>query len=383
MRFSEIAGQIKTINKLIRSYQDGRVSHAQLLWGPDGCGSLAVSIAYATFVNCTNKQFYDDNSPVIGDSCGKCLSCKKSDKLIHPDIHFVFPTNKTKNHPKKLLSADFLPEWREFLNTYKYYVDINHWYDFIEIENQQGIISAEECNEIINILNYKTYEAEFKIMIVWMIEKLFYSAAPKILKILEEPQDKTLFLLVSENHHLILDTIISRTQPIRLKKIAQSEIKFFLTNKLNIDVNKADELLVKYNSNLSDITGNIISGSDDSNMMNLFIEWMRACFRKNTEQILEISSKFSVLGRERQKDFISFAINQLRNSYMQKYSKSLCSNIFTNNIEFYSKFGQYLNTESANILIEELEKTSKYVERNANTKILFTDISLKIGYLLT
>ena len=192
MLFKEIIGQELIKAKLIDTVKNKRISHAQLFLGPEGCGKLALAIAYAQYINCENKQ--------ENDSCGVCDSCNKFNKLIHPDLHFIFPNSTTKNVKEKNHSQLFINEFRELLIEKNYYLTLNDWYNKLGIENKQGIINTLDCANINKILSLKSYESEYTVIIIWMIEKLFYSAAPKILKILEEPPDKTLFILISEDH---------------------------------------------------------------------------------------------------------------------------------------------------------------------------------------
>ena len=193
MRFSEIPGQAEIKTKLIQAVLSGRIPHAQLFLGPEGCGNLALAIAYAQFINCKSKIYHQTEDEIPADSCGSCPSCLKFEKYAHPDLHFIFPNNTNKQINKNNSSANFQNEWREILRETQTYFSASQWYDKINLENKQGIINARDCEEIIRILSLKSYEAEFKIMIIWKVEKLFYAAAPKILKILEEPTDKTIF----------------------------------------------------------------------------------------------------------------------------------------------------------------------------------------------
>ena len=193
MQFSKIIGQQTIKNKLIQTVKDNRISHAQLFLGPEGCGKLGLAIAYAQFINCTGRNSESD------DSCGVCASCRKYQKLAHPDLHFIYPTSTTKEVPEKPSSKDFIGNWRSLLlDNEGAYIKLIQWYNTIGIENKQGIINVNDCTDIIRTLSYKSYESKYKVVIIWMVEKLFHSAAPKILKILEEPPDNTLILLVAE-----------------------------------------------------------------------------------------------------------------------------------------------------------------------------------------
>jgi len=380
MKFADIAGQREVINRIIQNVKDSRISHAQMIAGIEGSGNLSLAMAVAQFVNCTDKQYVDMPDGLNGDSCGQCPSCLKSHKMIHPDIHFVIPVNESKQS-KKRITADYLPQWRQFIQEKTSYVTLNQWYEFIEMD-KQGIISAEECNEILNTLNYKAYESEYKIVIIWMIEKLYYSAAPKILKILEEPAEKTLFLLVSDNPQKVLDTILSRVQFIKLPKLTAADIADYLYKNRSIENAEAYRLADKYDRNLTSILESLNEGDDSSEFMKQFIQWMRLCFKQNTSEILSMANEFRSIGRENQKLYLNFVLTNIRNAWAQSISGKLMHHHDSEQIDFYNNFGKYLNEVNIQLIRKELEDALYAIERNANQKILFTDVSMKIGTFL-
>ncbi len=380
MKFADIAGQKSEINRIVRNVRKGRISHAQMIAGSEGSGSLPLALAFAQFVNCTEKLYFDSTNGIIGDSCGKCPSCLKSKKMIHPDIHFVVPVNESKQS-KKRITKDYLQQWREFILTRTPYSNLNQWYKFIEME-KQGIISADECNEILNTLNYKSFESEYKIMIIWMIEKLYYSAAPKILKILEEPPEKTLFILVSDHPQQVLDTIISRVQLIKLPKLSVSDISEYLNIHYGVDQSAAVKYSDKFDRNLNIIIEVINNDDESEEFMKRFIEWMRICFKQNTTEVLAVANDFKNLGREKQKQYLNFVITQVRNAWIQVYSDRLKHIHDSSETSFYRNFGKYLNQNNIYLIRKELEDALFAVERNANQRILFTDVSMKIGNYL-
>ncbi|MFH1321736.1 MAG: hypothetical protein ABII90_13940 [Bacteroidota bacterium] len=225
MLFKEVIGQQSTKEQLIQTVKDNRISHAQLFLGPEGSGNLPMAIAYAQYISCEKRG--DE------DSCGICPSCYKYNKLAHPDLHFIYPVATTKEVPKDPTSAKFSDKWRQAISENPY-LNLNQWYNQIDIANKQGIINAEDCNEIIKKLSLKTYESEFKVMIIWKPERLYHAAAPKLLKILEEPPQKTLFLLVAENQDQIIKTILSRTQLVKFRKIYDQDLQREMTTKFSL-----------------------------------------------------------------------------------------------------------------------------------------------------
>lgn len=379
MKFAELAGQKEAANLIVDNVRLGRISHARLVIGHNGSGNLAMALAFAQYVNCTDKQWFGEEAPLKGDSCGNCPSCVKSNKMIHPDIHYIVPVTTTKDVPKKPLTRDFLPQWRSFIQQKSPYVNVNQWFEYIEVENKQGIISADECNEMLATLNYKTYESEYKIVIIWMIEKLYYAAAPKILKILEEPPEKTLFLLVSDHPQLILDTILSRVQLLKLNKPTHLEVASYLQQFYKLEQQKAVQLCDRYDSNLVKIIESLDSSSDEEEFMEKFVEWMRQCFKLNTEMINAFAIEFRDLGREKQKQYLQFVAVQLRNAWVGVKHPTLLNCHLSEQSTFYSNFGKYLHADNLPSILKEIEKAIFGIERNGNPRFIFTDASFIIG----
>jgi DNA polymerase-3 subunit delta' len=389
MLFKDIIGHKDVINRLIQTVKDNRVSHAQLILGPEGVGKLAIAIAYAQFVNCTNKQYYNDNE-IAADSCGVCKSCLKFNKLIHPDVHFVFPNTTTKKVTKNNLSENFLAEWREFLIENNYFVSLNQWFEKLGVENKQGSINVRDCNEINRILSFKTYEAEYKVMIIWMVEKLYHSAAPKILKILEEPPEKTLFILISENHDQILSTILSRTQLIKLFKIGDNEIINALINKYQINEDRAIEIASHADGNYLEALNLVNQNADDKFHTEMLIKWMRSCFKgnlnenikNNVEGLNDLVNVLAKIGREKQKAFLNYILKISRACILIHYDQSTLLKLSTNEANFLQKFYLYINPLNIEDIQKEINASIYHIERNANASILFMDLSLKMFTLL-
>ncbi|MCK4407211.1 MAG: DNA polymerase III subunit delta [Bacteroidales bacterium] len=368
MLFKEIIGQDNIKQKLIQTVKDSRISHAQLFFGPDGSGKLALAIAYAQFINCKNK--------INGDSCGVCPSCIKYNKLIHPDLHFIFPVSNTKDVPKKPQSKNFINKWRELLIQNDYYINLNEWYEKIGIENKQGIINKDDCNEIIKTLSYKSYEAEYKVMIIWMVEKLYYSAAPKILKILEEPPGKTLFILVSENHDQIIKTIISRTQLVKIPKISNKDLKEVLLKKLNCTEEKAQRIVNFSRGSYKEALINIHKNEEEKDNFENFRKWMRLCFLNNFIDIHKFVSEIAKTGREKQKSFLAFALKIVREILLINYGNNDLVKLNDEELDFTQKISPYINPANGIRFSEEFNKALFHIERNANPSIVFMDLSI-------
>lgn len=385
MRFSEIFGQQQIKNYLVNTVKNSRVSHAQLFLGPEGSGKLALAIAYAQFISCTNKQYFDSGSPLAGDSCGVCPSCLKFKQLIHPDVHFFYPVTTTKDVKTKPRSIDFIKTWREMLLKNDYYLSLNDWYDAIGVENKQGIINAEDCDEIVRKLSLKSYESEYKIIILWMVEKLYHAAAPKILKILEEPPEKTLFILIAENHEQIINTIISRTQMVKIPRLNHKDISSALIEKY-----QATEISARKIANVAD--GNFVfaksmlhEADEDGYHFNLFQRWLRLCYRFNNDDVFELTKfidEISKIGRENQKIFFNYALKIIRNTSLINHGNDKLMKLTEEESDFVSNFSKVLTAQRIPSFAEELNKAVFHIERNANPKVLFMDMSFKLHQIM-
>ena len=370
MLFSEIIGQQAIKERLIRSVKDGRISHAQLFLGPQGSGSLSLALAYAQYISCKNKQ--------ENDSCGVCLSCVKFNKLIHPDLHFVYPVALSKNVKT---STDAAADWREaFLDNP--YITLFNWFELFEAENKQAVIGVEESAEILRKLSLTTYEAEYKIMIIWQAEKMNQQAANKLLKILEEPPDKTLFLLVCENEDQLLRTIVSRTQLIKILKISDTDLIQGLISRNDISPEDAEKTAHLADGNYAEAL--LLIRENESAGQNLvrFQKLMRASIKFDPKAVLAWIDEVADAGRERQKNFLNYALHIIRESLILNYGDASLVKLSTGEQEFVQKFSPFIHSGNTEQFIEELNKAHYHMERNANAKILFMDLAFKFNELL-
>jgi DNA polymerase-3 subunit delta' len=374
MNFSQIPGQKDIIGKLLRSVQEERVSHAQLFAGPEGCGSMALALAYARFISCENRTKHD--------SCGICKSCVKYEKMIHPDLHFVFPVIKGKKGTDPV-SDNYLEEWREFVKKSPYFT-INNWLDSIEVGNAQGTIFASEASEIIKKLSLKTFESDFKIMIIWLPEKMHQATANKLLKMIEEPPEKTLFLLVSEEPDKVIPTILSRCQLVKIPSFDSHDIEKYLTLRYKIAADKAADI-----SHVS--KGNIVRAielceNEDSSLANLnrFKSLMRFAWKRDIISIISWSEEITTTGREAQKNFISFSLRILRENLMLTLDQLKNRLVFLTGEEatFSGNFHPFINQNNIYPLKEEFDLVYSHIEANGNAKIIFLDFALKVTRLI-
>jgi DNA polymerase-3 subunit delta' len=374
MNFSQIPGQKEIKAKLLRSVKEERVSHAQLFTGPEGCGSMALALAYARYISCENKSDLD--------SCGTCKSCVKYEKLIHPDLHFVFPVIKGKKATDPV-SDNYIEEWREFVKRSPYF-SLNNWMDSIEVGNAQGMIFASEASEIIKKLSLKTFESDFKIMIIWLPEKMHQATANKLLKMIEEPPEKTLFLLVSEEPDKVISTILSRCQLVKIPSFKSHDIDEYLTGRFNIPLEKAADLSRVSNGNITRAIE--LCENEDSSLANLehFKSLMRFAWKRDILSIINWSEEISGTGREAQKNFISFSMRILRENLMLSLGQLKNSLVFLTGEEasFSGNFHPFINQNNIYKLAEEFNLVYSHIESNGNAKIIFLDLALKVTKLI-
>ncbi|MBM3435487.1 MAG: hypothetical protein FJY07_04615 [Bacteroidetes bacterium] len=377
MRFAEVIGHEAIKQRLVRTVKENRVSHAQLFLGKEGTGNLPLAIAYAQFINCTDKTNHD--------SCGVCPSCVKYSKLAHPDLHLVFPYAKPQDTEAQFEGKMFA-KWREAVLEKNGYLTLTSWYEKFGIERKQGIISAADCNQIIKKLSYRSYEADYSVVIIWMVEKLYYAAAPKLLKILEEPPEKTLFLLIAANHELIIKTIISRTQIIKIPAINDDDLIEGLSNGF------PDQGRVRDAVKISE--GNYIAArqylqkleESDQNIQ-WFSKWMRICFSYRYADILDFVSEISKQSREGQKSFLSYALRMIRQSLLISAGSEDLTRLNTAESDFVigsgiKRFYPYVNVSNSDKIYDLINQSIYHIERNGQSAIIFFDLSLKLGSLL-
>ncbi len=366
MQFSTIIGQKEVKQRLINTVKDNRVSHAQLFLGPEGCGGLALAVAYAQYISCLERDEYD--------SCGKCASCRKYQKLVHPDLHFSYPFFGV----AKETALDFIEEWRRaFLENP--YLNLDIWRSYLDAGNKQANINIAECHQIIKKFSFKPFESEYKILILWLPEYLD-KQGNALLKIIEEPQPNTLFLLVAQNQDQILNTILSRTQLVKIPALQASEIKDFLINEHHQTEHKADEITFLSNGNLTEALAML--SDEENNYHEQFITWLRMCFTNKGADIADFVEVIAKLGRENQKNFIRYGISFLRECCMVLAGAGSLVHLPAKELDTAQKMTKVMSLPMAGAISALLEKAHYHVERNGNPKILFLDVSLQIVKIL-
>lgn len=372
MYFKDIIGQEEIKSRLIQSARTGVVPHAQLFCEPEGAGAFPLALAYARYLNCAH--------PGETDACGKCPSCLKYDALMHPDLYFVFPMVASKEK-KKEVCDDYLSEWRTFLSDRPYF-NLNSWLNYLDAENKQAIIYAKESDEIIRKLSLKAYEAKYRVLLVWLPEKMNEACANKLLKMIEEPPANTLFLLVSNAPDLIIGTIQSRSQRINIRAISTDAITGTLMSRFGLSPDDAKNVGHIANGNFIKAMEVISLGEENKLYLELFKGMMRNSWAKNVKGMKEAAELFASIGRERQKNFLSFAQRMVRENFVYRFQEPDLNYMNRDEASFSVRFSPFVNERNVYDLMMELEKAEVQISQNVNPKMIFFDLSLKITVLL-
>ncbi len=372
MQFQDVIGQHSIKQRLIQSFAEDRIPHAQLLVGPPGNGKLALALAFAQYINCPNK--------INDDSCGVCSSCRKYSKLIHPDLHFTVPVIKTTSIDKPT-SGDYMSKWRTYFleNPYPQY---EKWMQLIADENKQGAIYVDEARDLIHKLNQKSYEAEYKVSIVWLPELMNITCANKILKILEEPPEKTIFILVSEAENKLLGTIRSRCQFIRVPKIADEDMQqalFDLPETVSLNNGTIARLARgNYFMALEMIRNDEVRRFN----FNQFALMMRNGYGRKLTEILSWSEEIATIGRVKQMGFLKYCSEFLRENFIFNLKEPEIVYMDDHENEFSGKFSPFINERNVILLFRDFEQAYTDISMNGNAKLIFTDLGFKVSKLI-
>ena len=374
MQFKDVIGQSAIKQRLIQSVKDNHVSHAQLFLGPAGSGKLPLALAYAQYILCPNRT--------ETDSCGGCPTCQKMQKLVHPDLHFVVPTATTKKIKSNPESDLFMEEWREYVIQNQGYVDTSSWYTFLDVENKQGYMSVRDAASLLRKLSMKSYEGEYKIAIIWMAEKMRVETANKLLKLLEEPPEKTVFLLIAEDAEELLATIKSRTALVKIPSIELHEIETALKMRLSCNDKQAHDAAMISEGNWLTACHSVQDSEEHKFFFTTFQQWMRLCFRAAYPELIDFSANIKTLGREKQKELLDYGLRIIRNSLL--FNNNLAEIVMLPDDEktFNSKFAPFINPANLAQIAELFEEAIRQIERNGNAQIIFTDVGFKMVGLL-
>lgn len=371
--FKEVIGQESVKQRLKQEVQEGRIPHAQLFCGPAGAGKLPIALAYARYLCCPHRT--ED------DACGTCPSCIKWEKLVHPDVHFLFPiVNKAKS-PKVSVCDDFLPQWRQQLTDSTYF-NLQHWLNDIGAENKQAQIFAQESDEIIRKLSLKSSEGGYKVTLIWQAEKMNQTCANKLLKLFEEPPLNTVFLLISETPETILPTILSRTQRIHIPPIEGNSLATALQMKYGVTSGDSTAIAHIANGNLIKALETIHLNADNEMFFKLFVSLMRLSYQRKIKEMKEWSEQIAGMGRERQKSFLAYCQRMIRESFIYNFHCPELNYLNTEENQFSSRFAPFINERNVWGIMEELSEAQVHIEQNVNARMVFFDFSLKMIVLL-
>jgi len=378
MLFSEILGHEHIKKHLTTSADNGRIPHAQLFVGPEGSGTLPMAIAYAQYILCQNTNSENNNGI---ESCNL-----KFKNFSHPDLHFAFPvatTDKVKKHP---VSSHFLNEWRDLL-TKQPYGNLFDWFRTLGIDNKQGQIGVDEALDIVKSLSLKSYEGGYKVMLIWMAEKMNTAAANKLLKLIEEPPNKTVFILIAEKEERIINTIRSRCQVLLFPPLGEEIIKNGLIKRFQIPETAAVKIAHQSNGNFNKAADLVYSDSEDTQFEDWFVLWVRSAFKAKGNKsaihdLMAWSENLARTGRETQKQFLNFCIDFFRQALLLNYKANDLVFMEPKSSFKLEKFAPFVHGNNIMEISEELQSAIYHIERNGNSKIIFTDLSIKLTRLL-
>ena len=370
MLFSDIINQASAKSYLLQSVQQQRISHALLFLAQDGTGGLPLGLAFAQYVVCTDKN--------AEGACGECNQCKKAAQFIHPDIHYSYPVIPRKSGDKPI-STDYIREWREFIREFPY-GNVQDWLQFIGAENKQGNITANECQDIIHKLSLKSFESEYKILLLWMPEYLG-EQGNRLLKLIEEPPEKTLFILIAEQSEKILSTILSRTQLVKLSPLSAADIRTALMSRAQLTEQQANPVANIASGDYREALQLLQHANND--WLHSLRSWLNCLFSGNSKElqmwIEQIAS--AKTGRENQKHFLRYFINLLEQALRLQYIPPESLHLPPEEADFAGRLNKIAGWQQLEKIMHELDDACYHIERNANAKILFHALSIRLQYI--
>lgn len=379
MQFSKVLGQKHIKNHLTTSVDAGRIAHAQLFVGPEGSGTLPMALAYAQYILCGNTN---------GENSGGNESCNlKFKNFSHPDLHFAFPVTTSDKVKSKPVSKYYLEEWRQLLDQQPY-GNLFDWYKLLGVDNKQGQIGVDEALEIVKALTLKSYEGGSKVMIIWMAEKMNIASANKLLKLIEEPPENTIFVLIAEDEEQIISTIKSRCQILHFPPLAEDAITEALVRNYHIEESVAIKIAQQSNGNYNKACDLIYHDSEDIQFEKWFVFWIRSAFKARGNKaaihdLISWSNEIAKTGRETQKKFLNFCLNYFRQALLLNYKAEELVYLEPKSEDFkLENFAPFIHDSNILEISDELQDAIYHIERNGNSKIVLTDLSIKLTRLL-
>ncbi|MDR1813407.1 MAG: DNA polymerase III subunit delta [Tannerella sp.] len=376
MYFKDVIGQDELKRYLTGAARKGIVPHALMFCGAEGYGSFHLALAYAQYLNCTDRS--DE------DACGKCPSCVKYDALAHPDLHFVFPMVQNKEK-KKETCDDYHTEWRSFLKSQTAehtYFDIDTWLTSLGAENKAATIYAAESDKILHKMNMKIYEAAYRVLFIWMPERMNISCSNKLLKIIEEPYPNTAIVMVSPEPNNVLGTIYSRSQLVQVRPIPHDMLVNQLVTELNLDETLARQTAHLANGNYLKATRLLSESEDEAFFLEQFKLIMRNGWARNIVGMKQFAEEMASLGREKQKNFLAYCQRQIRENFLLCLSEPALNYLNNDEAAFSVNFHKYVNERNITGLMDEFSLAEAHIGQNVNSKMVFFDLSMRITVLV-
>jgi DNA polymerase III subunit delta' len=359
--FKDIPGLLSLKHTLVQAVQQRHVAHAQLFCGPPGSGNLALALALATYLNCEDRQ--------ANDACGRCGSCLKMNRLVHPDVHLIFPLLAAKDELPVLL-----PRWREFVLDNPYQT-LSDWLGFAGAsKNQQGIIPIKEAHGIVGKLSLKAFEGEYKILILWQPELMNVESANALLKVLEEPPPNTIFLLVCHDANRLLATIVSRTQRVSVPAFEASEIVEYLTKTQSVEANQAHQIAYLADGNLAQALQLATGEPNDQHVQ--FADWMRLCFKADLPALVALAEHLDAQSKDTQKSLLEYGLNIMREVFLWQNQAGELVRLNGEAMTFVQRFADHLKPQHIENISQALSQAHYHLERNVRAKIVLLDLSL-------
>ncbi len=367
MQFREVIGQQELKDHLIHEVSSDKISHAQLFSGKAGHGGLPLALAFVQYLFCENRT--------AKDSCGACGACKKMSGLVHPDVHFAFPI--VLGLDKGKVSDAFIEPWRAQIAQNPYF-DLNDWVSRIDPKERKPVIGTEQSQEIIKKLSLKSYEGGYKVMFIWMAEEMNATCANKLLKILEEPPSRTVFILLSDSQDKLLATITSRTQLIKVPRLSSDDISLFLRNKLSLTASSAESIVSRSEGNLIDAIRIAEANADQDANRELFIQVMRVSYKRDVIGMLDWAEEAAGLSKERQKLFLQYSLHMFRQSMLRNYTDDQLTRVSVEEDGFLANFARFITGNNIFDLSTSFNDAHYHIDRNANARILFTELCFNV-----
>ena len=372
MYFHNVIGQDDLKARLTDTARRGIIPHARLFCGRMGCGTFPLALAYARYLNCTDRT--------DTDACGKCHSCRQYDAFAHPDLYFTFPIVADKKR-KRTVCDDYLGEWRAMLTEHTYF-DLDEWLDRMETAGRQALIYAEESDQMIRATSLRIYEAQYRVLIVWMPERMHAACANKLLKLIEEPPARTVILMVSDAPDLILGTILSRTQRLDVRPIEADALTRALEQRNGLPPDAACHTAHLAHGDL--LAAERIMGQDERErlFLDFFIRIMRNAWKRDVRAMKQTADELAVLSREQQRAFLAYCQHLVRENFVRRFRSDDLNYLRPDEAAFSARFSPYVNERNVFDFAAELADAERHITQNGNAKMIFFDLTLRITVLL-